>query len=53
MLRALVARLRVWLDRLIGVVGLRGWFTRPCPACGRQMLKRALKCRYCGVWRGW
>src|SRR5260370_962565 len=51
MLRALVARLRMWLDLLIGIAGPRGWQTRPCPACGRRVSKRALKCRPCGTWR--
>jgi hypothetical protein len=53
MRRVLVARVRLWLDLLIGVVGLRGWYTRPCPACGQRILNRGLKRRYCGVWRGW
>jgi hypothetical protein len=53
MLRALVARLKMWLDPLIGIAGPRGWQTRPCPACGRRISKRALKCRSCGTWRAW
>ncbi len=53
MLRALVARLRVWLDLLIGIVGPWGRRTRPCPACARQIPKGALKCRSCGTWLDW
>ena len=51
MLRAVLARLRMWLDLLIGVVGPRIRRTRPCPACRRQIPKGALKCRFCGTWR--
>jgi hypothetical protein len=53
MLRALVARLRMRLDLLIGIAGPRGWQTWPCPACGRRISKRALKCPFCGTWRAW
>src|SRR5689334_12420898 len=52
MLNALVARLRILLDLLIGIAG-RGWQTWPCPACGRRISKRALKCPFCGTWRAW
>jgi hypothetical protein len=48
MLRALLARLRMWLNLLIGIVGPREQ-TRPCPACARQIPKGALRCRYCGT----
>ena len=53
MLRALLARLTMWLDLLIGIVGAGGPRTRPCPACARQIPKGALKCRYCGTWLAW
>jgi hypothetical protein len=53
MLNALVPRLRMLLDLLIGIAGPRGWQTWPCPACGRRISKRALKCRFCGTWRAW
>ena len=49
MLRALLARLRMWLNLLIGIVGPRGEQTRPCPACARPIPKGALRCRYCGT----
>lgn len=53
MLRALLARLRMWLDLLIGIVEACAPRTRPCPACARQIPKGALKCRYCGTWLAW
>jgi ribosomal protein L40E len=53
MLRALIARLRMWLDALIEFVGPRRWQTRICAACRRQIPKRALKCPYCGAWLAW
>jgi hypothetical protein len=53
MLRAILARLRMWLDLLIRTVGPRIGRTRACPACRRQIPKGALKCRFCGTWRTW
>jgi ribosomal protein L40E len=53
MLRAVLARLRMWFDLLIGTVGPRIRQTRLCPACGQRISKRALKCRSCGTWRPW
>jgi hypothetical protein len=53
MLRAILARLRMWLDLLIRTVGPRIGRTRTCPACRRQIPKGALKCRFCGTWRTW
>jgi hypothetical protein len=53
MLRAVLARLRMGLNLLIGTVGPRIRQTRPCPACGQRISKRALKCRSCGTWRPW
>jgi hypothetical protein len=50
LLRALVARVRTWLDRLISIVGHGGRQTRSCSGCGRQIPERALKCGYCGTW---
>ncbi len=53
MLCALLARLKMWLDLLIGIVGACGSRTRPCPACARPIPRGALKCRYCGTWFEW
>jgi len=53
MLRALLARPRVWLTRFIGLVGAWVRRTRSCPACRRQIPKRTFQCRYCGAWRDW
>jgi len=53
MLCALLARLKMWLDLVIGIVGACGSRTRPCPACARQIPRGALKCRYCGTWFEW
>jgi hypothetical protein len=53
MLRALLARLRMWLDHLLGLVRSRGQRTRPCPACKRPIPTGALKCPYCATWLGW
>ena len=53
MLRAVLARLKMRLDPLIGTVGPRIRRTRACPACRRRIPKGALKCRFCGTWRAW
>jgi len=44
MLRALVARLRMWFD----IMGRPGGQIRPCPACDQPIPRRALRCRHWG-----